>query len=162
MAIQGYERSLYEARLDAQFYVAWHGRNARFFRHVRGLLAFVSLTAGTAAITLLLRQSAALAAVSGAAIAAVAILDRVIGAGDLVFQHNAAAAQYDTLLAQTQRAPVPLAEFDARLSEIGAGVTFYSVWALRATAYNDNVKAVGRDDYVMRRTPWEWFVSLLA
>ena len=160
MTDSDHERSLYEARLDAQYYEIFHLRNARFFSHLRTLFSIILLVSGTAAFTLMIRADELVAAVVGSTIAILTILDHVIGPAARVVKHEHQAAQFAALLAEGRG--LDLEAFDAQLAALRTSDDVNGLDVLRCVAYNDNVNAAGRESYAFKLTPWQRFAALLA
>lgn len=159
---QVYDRTLYEARLDARFYQQFHTRNARLFRHLYKVFSAITLLSGMAAVTLLVKATPALAATVGLVFAVITVLDNIITPAENAAKHDAWAEKYGMLFAESEVSTMTLTEFDGRLHTLIAQADTGGIVALRALAYNDNVIAVGRQSYAIPLTTWQRFVAALA
>lgn len=151
---------MYQTRLEAQYYEVLHLRNARFFRHLRGVFTVISLLAGTAAFTMVLQADARLAVVGGGLIALVTILDSVVNPSARVVMHDHQARNFSLL--QAEGRGLDEEAFEKRLAFVRVNDDVNCLETLRYVAYNEVVVSAGRDECAYPLTAWQKLVGLMA
>lgn len=157
--IRNHQRTLYEARLDAEFYAVFHARHISFWRKFRALIRFAAALVSAGAVASWLNKSPNLAALSGLSIAVLTALEQVLDPSEQLARHKEFARRYRLLTANRS---FDLAGFDAALAAIHADVDAPGFDALRVPVFNDVVRASGRPDYIIKTTAWQRFVNLVA
>jgi hypothetical protein len=153
------ERTKYEAEMEVKFGCRFNEMNARFHRHLDFIFGFVGLFGGSGALIAALGQYKILGIITGAIVAAVAVIERLAHPVEYAIAHDTLKEKYTDLLVRVP--DMPLAEIEKELKTLQAknpcGVT-----ALSVPAYNATVRSNGRTDYVMEETYWQKTVALLA
>lgn len=152
-----YSRSTYEAILDVRYGQRFNEINEIFYRRLDLLFGFVGLAGGTAAFTGALTAAPVVAGVAGVAIAASAIIERLVRP----VEQAVAFAEFRRRFAEldARAAGMTLADIDAELRRLQAAGP-HGVTGLAACAYNRNLLSNGRPDAVMPLTGWERFLAL--
>lgn len=154
-----YERSQYEAGMDIDYAIELHDRHIKLYRHMRWIFSLVFLVSGTAVFGGALAELGNLAKWMGATIALLALIDHLIAPADKIARHIELKRRWCELRAE--KAGLSLAELDRRISVLLAE-DIHIVSALETPSYNANVRRHGREDYVRKLNPWEWFVAAIA
>lgn len=154
-----YPRSLYEARLDAEFFANFHSRHVRYWRKLRGITRFLTALAGSAAAMSWLSDKPVYAGAAGILLAAMVALDQATEPADQLARHREMMRRYRCLLADPTD---DLSTFDARLQALHADIDAPGFDGLRVPAFNDVVMAAGRREHALPMTAWNRLMGLLA
>lgn len=140
-----YERTLHEARMDADFNVRLNEMQECLLTRLHWLLSLLCLVAGTTAFTGWLALRPALAGVSGLAVAVLSLVSTLTNLQGRAAVHRAQRRRYLELLSRDEP---DLKTFDAcmRMIETDDPVT---INVLRVPAYNDNLRRHGQPDYAL-------------
>jgi len=153
------ERTKYEAILDVRYGQCFNDLNARLYRRLDFLFGFVGLFGGSGALIAAIGQYKTLGVLTGAAVAAIAVIERLVTAVEKAVRHEDFKKEYAGLNAEADR--LELSEIDQRLRKLQAdGPSGFRT--LGRPAYNLNVTANGRPDYVVALTRYERVFRFLA
>lgn len=153
-----YARTTYEAGLDIDYAIELHARHIKLYRHLRWICSLVFLVSGMAVFS----NVGALGGNAnwiGAVVALVAIIDHLIAPSSKVAQHADLKRQWCDL--RSEKDKHKLEALDKRISVL-TGADIHIISALEKPSYNANLRRHGKESYIRRLTPWEWFVSVLA
>lgn len=156
---EGYERTLYEAKLDVDFAVRLALLHERLYGRIKKLITVVNLLAGTTAVASLIEYSATLSAVAGAVVAVTSILDLVYDYGGKAAAHCKDRRAYLDLLGRADR--LTPERLDARFAMLNRESTI-ALECLAMPAYNHNLARHGRTGWCVPLTRWERFMAWLA
>lgn len=156
-----YERTLYEARLDAECYATSHVLHVRMWRRFRLVARIISGFAGSAAFGGWLAAMPEMAGSAGLVLALVAALDQAIDPSDKIAAHKVAAQRYADLRKNSLDGQMALAEFDGHLEQIKAEDDA-GIQALLIRACNMVLRGAGRNDYLIQETRLQRFIAFFA
>ena len=157
-----YERTMYEARLDAECYAVSHDLHARFWRRVRLVIRIVIGFMGSAAFGGWLAIRPDVAGIAGLAVALLTAVDQALEPSDKIAMHRVASGRYIDLKRDSIADDrMTLQEFDAKLEAIKAEDEA-GIDALLVRAFNRVVQAAGRPDCQIAETGWQRFVAFFA
>lgn len=156
-----YERTIYEARLDAECYAVSHGLHARLWRRFRLLMRIINGFAGSTAFGGWLAAKPELAGISGLVLALATALDQALDPSEKIAMHRAAAQRYGDLRKSSLDGGLVLTEFDSRLEAIKADDEA-GIDALLVRACNLVLRGAGRNDHLISETHWQRFVAFFA
>lgn len=159
MEVKDYARSLYEARLEAEFYANYHTRHVRFWRKFRGFSRFLTTLAGSSAAAGWLAAKPEFAGLSGLAVAVIVAIEQAAEPAEQLSRHREMMRRYRTLLADQDD---DLSAFELNLQAIHADVDAPGFDGLRTPAFNDVLRAAGRNDYLLPESTWNKVVGFLA
>lgn len=152
-------RTKYEAILDVRYGQCYNDLNARLYRRLDMFFGFVGLFGGSGALIAAIAEYKTLGVVTGAAVAAVAVIERLVGAVEKAIRHEEFKKEYAALNATADE--LELAEIDRQLRRLqGEGPT--GLHSLGRPAYNLMVKANGRPDYAVQLTKSERIFCFFA
>lgn len=154
-----YPRSAYEAALDVRYGCVLNRLNERLYNRIDALFGGVGLIGGSAAFAGVISANATLAAVAGLVLAALSIIERLVGPSRKAEIHR--------------QASVMFAELDARLGGLTLEQTDAELIRLRAMfpdgieglallAYNKNLLSNGRTDALAQLPLWSRLLSAVA
>jgi hypothetical protein len=158
---QSYERSLYEARLDAECYAVSHELHARLWRRFRTLTRLLVGFTATGAVAGWLATRPDIAGMSALGIAFLAALDQAIDPSDKIARHRLMAQRYIELKRKAIAVEMAVAEFDSALEAIKAEDEA-GLDALLVRAFNRVVVSAGRPDFRLPESIWQRFVAFFA
>lgn len=152
-------RTKEESILDIKFGVCYNDLNVRLYRRLDLLFGFVGLFGGSGALIAAIGAYKELGVVAGAAVAGVAVIERLIGSVEKAVRHEEVKRKYSALLIKSDG--LDFAEVERRLQKLQCNSPsgFHS---LLAPAYNKNVRANGRPDYMLKLSTWERVVAFFA
>ncbi len=153
-----HERTLYEARLDADYEVRLQELHQRLFGRLNTAATLITLLAGTTAFAGVLQQQPQWSAWAGVALAALALVSALGNLGARAEAHRAQRRRYLELLAVQG---LDLDAFDAELLRIGQDDP-PTIEALRVPAFNANLQRHGRTDWLQPVSLWQRVVHALA
>lgn len=154
-----YERTHYEAEMDAKFRNRIHGLHCAIYRRLRYVLNFTSLLAGGGAAALAFHDFPLALRALGLLVAVCSALNLVLDPATKMAAHQALAQRYQRLVKQAPK--LKLEELDEALADIAVD-DISVIGGLRTPAYNANVIAAGRYDYVRTPTQWERLIAAFA
>jgi hypothetical protein len=154
-----YERSQYEAGLDIDYAIELHNRHLKLYRHMRWIFSLIFLVSGTAVFGGALAELGRLAKWMGASIAILALVDHLIAPSDKIARHLELKRRWCEL--QAEKSKMSLTELDQRMSTLLAE-DIHIISALQKPSYNANLLRHGREEYLRKLNPWEWFVGVLS
>jgi len=157
-----YERTLYEARLDAECYAVSHDLHARLWRRVRLANRIIIGFMGSAAFGGWLAIRPDIAGIAGLAVALMTAIDQAFEPSDKIATHRAASRQYIDLKRESiANSQMTLNAFDAALESIKSGDEA-GIDALMTRAFNRVVVAAGRPECCIHESFGQRFVSFFA
>lgn len=156
-----YERTLYEARLDAECYSTSHGLHARLWRRFRLVMRIVNGFAGSAAFGGWIAAKPELAGVAGLVLALMVALDQGLDPSEKIAMHKIAAQRYAELRTASLDGSTCLAEFDSKFERIKAEDEA-GIDALLVRACNLVLKAAGRSDHLIKETRLQRLIAFFA
>ncbi|ONN64811.1 hypothetical protein BTM36_22175 [Herbaspirillum sp. VT-16-41] len=145
--------------MDLKFGIRFNEMNACFYRRLDFIFGFVGLFAGSGAFLAAIGEYRTLGIVTGALVAAVAVIERLAQPIEHAIGHAALKERYAEVLSRTDEMELPAIERELRLLQAKSPT---GLSALSVPAYNANVLSNGRSDYVMPTNLWQRFVALLA
>lgn len=152
IADQTYPRTHYEAVLDIKHAVLVHRLNERLYNRADALMGAIGMAGGSGAVVGLLGSSPKVAAVAGAVLAVLAIVERTVGAARKAEVHRQGAEAFAAI--EVRAAGLQLAELDAELAATKARFPD-GLEALGWVAYNRNVRSAGHISNVVPMTRWQ-------
>ena len=152
-------RTKYEATLDVRFGLCYNDMNARLYRRFDSIFGFVGLFGGSGALIAAIGGYKPLGIVAGALVAALAVIERLVRPIEKAVLHDDFKARYASLNARMSDAELPDIERDLVTLQAQAPSGFH---ALKLPAYNANLLANGRPDYMANTSRWQRFMALLA
>lgn len=156
-----YERTLYEARLDAEAYAVAHELHARLYRRARTLARVLITVSGSAAFGGWLATRPDVAGVAGLVIAVLVALEQALDLSERIARHRIQAQRYADLRRESHRRDMTVSEFDDLLESI-KGADEAGLDALLVRAFNRVVIAAGRPAYQQPESRWHRFVAFFA
>jgi hypothetical protein len=157
--IEHYERSQYEACMDARYQVVLHDKHVRFYKRARAGITFISLAGGSTALVGAVGNHPTALAIAGFGVALVSFLDVSIDFAARAAEHGTVKKRYLALL---RKSGLSLEEFDAELLRIDEEEDVSEIDALRMPAYNENVRNQGREECQRAETRWQRFMGVIA
>lgn len=148
---QTYERSAYEAVMDIKYGCVLNRLNQRLYDRLDVVLGFVGLAGGSSAIAAGYAGNTVAAAWVGGGLAALAIIERLLGAARKAEVHRQAQEAYADLLSRS--GGQGLAELDRELVALQARFPD-GIGGLSAIAFNRNLATNGRADYALPLGRW--------
>ena len=155
---QLYERTNFEALLDARYYARLHERHARLYRRIRIAIIVVTLFAGSTAFASAMGNKGIGVGIAGAVVTLMSILDVAFDFGTCAAAHKEHRRRYLKLIRDW---PADLAAADRRLAELEAKSPG-EIENLRNPSYNDNLRSNGRYSEMLKLTFFERVMSFLA
>lgn len=146
------ERTKYEAILDVRYGQCYNELNARFYRRLDLLFGFVGLFGGSGALIAAIAEYKTLGVITGAAVAAIAVIERLVGAIEKAVRHEDFKKKFASLNIEADH--LEFAEIERRLRELQADGPS-GLHTLGRPAYNLTVTANGRPDYTVALSRWE-------
>lgn len=156
-----YERTLYEARLDAECYATCHELHVRLWRRFRLLMRMINGFAGSAAFGGWVAAKPELAGAAGLVLALATAIDQAIDPSEKIAMHKMAAQRYAELRRESLAGSMQLVEFDQSLEQIKAEDEA-GIQALLVRACNMVRRGAGRNDHLIEETRWQSFIANLA
>ena len=156
-----YERTLYEARLDAECYATSHGLHLRLWRRFRLFSRIVNGFAGSAAFGGWVAAEPQLAGLAGLVLALATAIDQAIDPSEKIALHKMAAQRYADLRKDSLSGEISLSEFDRRLESIKAEDEA-GIQALLVRSCNMVLRAAGREDHLIKETRLQRFIAFFA
>lgn len=153
------ERTTYEAILDIKYGSVFNRLNQRLYERLDAALGFAGLAGGSSAIAAGMAGNAKAIAWVGGVVAALSIVERLVGAARKAEVHRQAQELYADLLGRTSQ--MDLADIDRQLVALQARFPDGFV-GLAAVAFNRNVASAGRPDYSIHVSPWGRLLSLIV
>jgi hypothetical protein len=154
-----YERSIEEAKLDLDYAIRLAELHARLYGRMKKATVFVSLLAGTAAVTSLISHSAIVVTISAIVVAVMSAADVVYDLGAMATAHDRDRRRFLKLRAVIDS--LTLQAFDAKFSRICADVA-PTLESLRNVARNDNLSRHGRYSSMRPEIRLERFMRAIA
>lgn len=152
-------RTLYEATLDVRFGQHYNDLNARFYRRLDLVFGFAGLFGGSGALIAALGEYKTLGIITGAIVAAIAVIERLVRPVEKAVLHDEFKSHFANL--DILADDLDLIGLDRALKKLqNDGPTGFHV--LKIPAYNCNLRANGRPDYIQPLTRWERFITALA
>lgn len=153
------ERTKYEACLDIKYGFRFNDMNARLYRHLDGFFGFVGLFGGTAAATSALADFKSGAVAAGLALAACAVVERLVRPVEKAVAHDDAKRRYADLSGRVEL--LDMATTERELSKLQAeGPDGFAT--LARPAFNANLKSNGRPDAVVSLSFFERMMAAIA
>lgn len=151
-ADQTYPRTKQEAMLDIKHAVLVHRLNERFFNRLDAVLGGIGMAGGSAAVVGLLGGSTNIAAVAGAILATLSIIERTVVAARKAEIHRQGAETFAALEVRAQS--LQLEEIDAELAS--TKVQFPDgLEGMGWVAYNRNLRSAGLLSSVVPMNRWQ-------
>lgn len=153
------ERSKYEILLDVRYGARFGELNERFYRRLDLLFGFIGLFGGSGAVVGAIGSYPVIAAICGALVAALAIVERLVRPVEKAIEHCAFKKRFADLDARALKMPVDDVEAELRRLQADAPL---GIESLSMPAFNANLRSNGRDDAVVKESMWQRTISLLA
>lgn len=151
-ADQTHARTHYEAVLDIKHAVLVHRLNERLYNRLDAMLGAIGMAGGSGAVVGLLGSSPNVAAVAGAVLAALSIIERTVGAARKAEVHRQGTEAFAAL--EVRASALQLAEIDAELA--GTKARFPDgLEGIGWVAYNRNVRSAGHISSVVPMSRWQ-------
>jgi hypothetical protein len=152
-------RTIEEATLDVRFGQHYNDLNARLYRRLDFGFGFVGLFGGTGAFVAALGEYRTLGLIAGAVLAASAVIERLVRPVEKAVEHDACRLRFADLDARIEQ--LALADVERELKRLqSTGPSGFH--ALKIPAYNVNLIANGRPDFVLNESRWAKFLGNLA
>lgn len=158
-AVRTDSRTIYEALLDVRFGRQYNDLNARLYRRFDLFFGFVGLFGGSSAFIAALGEYRTLGVIAGAAIAALAVVERLVMPVEKAIAHEELGRRFSALDEEAGTLDLPTLERELKRLQGTGPSGFYS---LKIPAYNANLLANGRPDCTVLASRWERFIALLA
>lgn len=153
------ERTTYEAVMDVKYGCVFNRLNQRLYERLDGVLGFVGLAGGSSAIAAGFAGNATAMAWVGGVVAALAIVERLVGAARKAEIHRQAQEAYAEL--QARCAGMALDAIDRELVALQARFPD-GVAGLAEVAFNRNVASNGRAECQLAVPGWGRLLSRLV
>lgn len=153
------ERSKYEVLMDVRYGARFGELNERFYRRLDVLFGFVGLFGGSGAVVGAVGSYTAVAAVSGALVAAFAIIERLVRPVEKAIEHSAFKKRFADLDARALKMQVD--DIEAELRRLQADAPL-GIDSLSMPAFNANLRSNGRDEEIVPESMWQRTIALLA
>lgn len=152
IADQTYPRTHYEAMLDIKHAVLVHRLNERLYNRADAMMGALGMAGGSGAVIGLLGSSPKVAAVAGAVLAVLSIVERTVGAARKAEVHRQGGEAFAAL--EVRARGIELAEIDAELAETKARFPD-GLEGLGWVAYNRNVRSAGHVSSMVPMSRWQ-------
>jgi len=152
-------RSIYEATMDAKFGIHYNDMNARLYRRLDFLFGFIGLFGGSSALVAAIGNYQALGIASGAAIAACAVIERLVASTEKALRHDDYKRRFGALVARCSQLTLEQIDQELITLQTEAPSGFH---ALKVPAYNALVKANSQVKYLLPQSTWENIMERIA
>lgn len=153
------DRSKPEAILDVRYGARFGEMNERYYRHLDTFFGFVGLFGGTSVVVGIAASNPTLSAMSGAVVAACAIVERLVRPVEKALEHCTCKKRFADLDARS--AMLSLEDIDSELRRLQMDAPI-GISALAIPAFNANLKSNGLENAVVAETIWQRLVNCLA
>lgn len=158
MNVRDYERTIYEARLDAAYNAVACEKHATLLTRITMLANAITIGGSTAAFVAWKTNHPGISVIAGGVLGALGVWSVV---SDYPGRAATFRAQRRRYLEARDSKDSKLDEFDRKLRAIEADdPPMYA--ALKHAAYNENVTSAGRPDYAVPMGRWRRLVAWLA
>lgn len=153
------ERTHHQATLDVRYAARYGLRMRRFFSTIKNTVAMIQLVGGSTAFAAWLANSPALSGWMGLLISLAVAVDQAVRPAE----HQAQCAELHRRYTELDRlaTTLDLPELEARMRELRESDA-PEIEALRAPAFNDNLRENGYESGFMPETRWQRFVAFFA
>jgi hypothetical protein len=153
-----YDRTHYQALLEAKFHARYNDLNESLYRQLDRILTATSLLAGAGAFVNLLTKVPGLTEIAGLIFSVAAIVQALSTPGVRAVEHRELARRFQQLVSQAPS--LDLSALDRELNELRAGAP-NGFESLNPIAQNDVLRSEGHAKLV-RVSAWNEFLAFFA